>query len=148
MTWSYTGNPSDSNKDEVRFLIGDTDFDDQLVEDEEINYAIAVEANNTLAAIRIARALAGKFSRKVDKSVGDLRLSYSQQAKNFRELAKFLENSNSTATIPIPYAGGISRSNKKTVREDSDRVPGSFSRGMHDDPGIPYPQTEDDTDND
>jgi hypothetical protein len=138
MTWSYTGDPADNQRDEVRFLIGDTDFGDQLVQDEEINYALGAEPTPTAAAVRVARALASKLSRKVDKQVGDLKLSLSQQAKHFRELADFLEKSDSTAIPPIPYAGGISRSDKDSVRDNADRARPAFTRGRDDFPGVPY----------
>ena len=39
MSWEYQG-PSASDKDEVRFLIGDTDVEDQLLSDEEIQYLV------------------------------------------------------------------------------------------------------------
>jgi hypothetical protein len=31
MTWSYSGDPSSSSTDAVRFLVGDTDTNDQLI---------------------------------------------------------------------------------------------------------------------
>ena len=40
MTWNYSGDPSLSSRDAVRFLIGDTDPNDPLVTDEEIAYAL------------------------------------------------------------------------------------------------------------
>ena len=133
MTWTYTGDPSSSNKDEVRFLAGDTDFDSQLVTDEEIAYAIAQEANNRMAAVRVARAIAAKFSRDVDKAVGDLKISLSQRYKQYVALISTLE---SEAAIygAVPFAGGISVSQKDTLEDDSDRVQPSFKRGMHDNP--------------
>jgi hypothetical protein len=134
MTWTYTGDPSANNRDEVRFLIGDTDNTDPIVQDEEIAYAVAQEANNRLAAIRIVRSLIGKYSRKVDKSVGDLKISYSQIAKNYTDLAKFLEESDDNLYAPIAYAGGISLSDKDTVRQDSDRTDPIFKKGMNDNP--------------
>ena len=40
MTWTYTGDPNVSDRDKIRFLIGDTDTNDQLVNDEEIEWAL------------------------------------------------------------------------------------------------------------
>lgn len=134
MTWTYTGDPSANNRDEVRFLIGDNDNTNQLVSDEEIAYAIANEATNKLAAIRIVRSLAGKYATKVDKTVGDLKISYSQMTKHFKELAVFLEESDASLYAPIPYAGGISISDKETDRSDSDRSSPMFTKGMDDNP--------------
>ena len=134
MTWSYSGNPSASDNDEVRFLVQDTDTDDQLVSDEEIAYAVANEPSNVSAAIRVCRALAMKYARKADKKVGDLSISWSQLSKRYSELAKELEDSDMISIIPLPYAGGISASDKDSVEDNTDRVRPSFKRGMHDNP--------------
>jgi hypothetical protein len=142
MSWSYSGDPSASNLDEVRFLIGDTDSADALVQDEEINYAIATEANNRMAAVRIARALSSKLSRKVDKDVGDLKIKYSQMAKQFSDLAVFLEKE-AVSFGAIPYAGGIGESDKESVEDNTDRVSPSIKRAIHDNPGTTYPDSQD-----
>jgi len=132
--WTYTGDPSANNKDEVRFLIGDTDNTDQIVTDEEITYAIAQESNNTLAAIRVVRAVIGKYAKKVDKAVGDLKISSSQMVEHYKDLLLYLEEQRLHADPPMPFAGGISISQKDTVEADSDRVEPSFTKGMHDNP--------------
>lgn len=134
MTWTYTGSPSSSSKDEVRFLTGDTDNTSQIVTDEEILYAIGQESNNTLAAIRVVRAILGKYARKVDKSVGDLKISNSQVVTHYKELLESLENLRTHSDPPMPFAGGISQSGKDTLEADADRVEPSFKRGMHDNP--------------
>jgi len=78
MTWSYSGNPSSSTLDEVRFLIQDTDTTDQLLSNEEINYLIDAYADDAYsAAVASVVALIAKASRAAEesKSVGDLSLS-------------------------------------------------------------------------
>lgn len=134
MTWTYSGDPSSSDRDEVRFLVGDTDTSDQLVTDEEIAYAVTEEADNLMAASRVAKAIAAKFARLVDKSVGDLKISYNQRQKAFLDLASELEK-RSNESGAAPYAGGISISDKETVVDDADRVEPAFKRGMNDNPG-------------
>jgi len=134
MTWTYSGDPGSTSRDEVRFLIGDTDNGDQIVSDEEIAYAIAQEGNNRLAAIRVIRATAGKYARKVDKAVGDLKMSYGQIAKHYMDLAVFLESSDDNLYAPMAYAGGITHSGKDSVKADTDRVDPSFTKGVHDNP--------------
>ncbi|HHH30956.1 MAG TPA: hypothetical protein ENK57_21790 [Polyangiaceae bacterium] len=135
MTWSYSHDPATSDKDAVRFLVGDTDSSEQLVSDEEILFALQEEPNVRRAAAFIARALGAKFSREADKSVGDLRIAYSQRARGFYELADRLDSDASRRTNVLrarPYAGGISVSDKEAVEDNSDRVRPSFAKGMHD----------------
>lgn len=129
MVWSYSGDPAANPKDAVRFYLGDTDPDDPQLQDEEILFLVQKFAGNVyLAAADAARGLAGKYSRRADKAVGDLRLSFSQQAQNYWELAKRLQTE--AGKRAVPYAGGISKSDKKTQEEDTDRVRPAFKRGM------------------
>jgi len=90
MTWSYDTSLA-TDKDKVRFYIGDTDQTDQLLQDEEINFLLTETTNVLLAASRAAKAVAAKFSRQADKAVGDLRISLSQKAQAYTTLAADLE---------------------------------------------------------
>lgn len=84
MTWSYSGDPSSSTLDEVRFLIQDTDTNDQLLSNEEINYLIAGYADDAYsAAVACVVALIGQASRSIEesKSVGDLSISRKNGAR-------------------------------------------------------------------
>ena len=131
MTWTYSGDPASSDRDEVRFLVGDTDTNDQLVTDEEIAYAVANEGNNYLAAAEICRAIAAKFAKLVDKSVGDLRIAYNQRQQAYKDLMKML-TTRGNRSAATPYAGGISISDKDTVEDNTDRVQPGIKRNLHD----------------
>ena len=133
-TWSYSGDPSTNRKDAVRFLIGDTDPDDQLVSDEEILYMIEKKSNDDLAAADLAMAIAANYSRLTDKSVGDLSLSYSQKAEQYRALAHELKTEAGKTVKPLVYAGGISKADKTNRELDDDRVRPSFTRRQMDIP--------------
>ena len=77
MTWSYSGNPGSSLLDEVRFLIQDTDTDDQLLSNEELNYLVTAYIDPYSAAVAAVVSLIGKASRSEEESkkVGDLSLT-------------------------------------------------------------------------
>lgn len=130
MTWIYAGDPSANDRDEVRFLVGDTDTTDQLVTDEEIAYAVAEEGNNLLAAAKVAKAIMAKFARLVDKSVGDLKLSYSQRLTAYKELVDQLTDRGMVST-GAPFAGGISITDKNNREDETDRVKPTIVRGIH-----------------
>lgn len=108
MTWTYSGDPSDSDVDAVRFLVGDTDTTDQLLTNEEIQYLVDEQGSAHTAAAAAANAIAAKFSRKADesKSVGDLSLSnsYSQRAKSYLDLSTSLQARALAASPPIAVA--------------------------------------------
>ena len=96
MSWTYSMNPGSSPKDTVRFLIGDTNPDSPLVQDEEIQFNLA-EVNNEVyrAASNTCYNLAAYFSglaQSESKSVGGLSISKSQgdRAQRYERLAKDL----------------------------------------------------------
>lgn len=135
MSWSYNTSLA-TDKDTVRFLIGDTDTTDQQLSDEEINGLLTLTGSTMAAAIRAARGLAAKYSRRADKWVGDLKILASQKAKAYLALAEELENGGSslsgTRTHQRPFAGGISVAGKEALEDDDDWPRTSFQRGMHD----------------
>ena len=143
MTWSYSGNPASSNKDAVRFLVGDTDTADQLVSDQEVNYAIAEQASNNLAAAMVLRALAAKFSRLVTNKVGDVSANCSDMAKAFQDRADALDPGGITTgtVLASPSFGGLSQSEKDAYDSNSDAVQPDFRKSMNDIPGGPDNQT-------
>lgn len=135
MAWSYSGDPGASPKDEVRFLVADTDPGDPIVSDEEILFMLAEEGSPLKAAAGLAEVLAFRYARVCDTAIGDYRVSLSQVAERYRLLAKELE-SEAGLVSAIPYAGGISASDKKRQEEDTDRVEPAFRRGMFERDGV------------
>ena len=134
MTWTYSGDPSSTSRDEVRFLVGDTDTSDQQVTDEEIAWALSENSSNAyMAASVIAHAISAKFSRKADKAVGDLRLSYSQLSKQYADLGTRLRSQGALRGVQ-PYSGGISKADKQTQNDDDDYDKPFFTRKLMDDP--------------
>lgn len=130
MSWSYSGNPGSSPKDTVRFLIGDTDRCDELLQDGEITYVLGLYNNAPMnAAIRCVETIMSKFSRLADESVGQVRISYSQKAKSYREMRRDLVNRLSTEDM-TPYAGGVSVSDEQSVSLNTDRVRPDFTKHM------------------
>ena len=119
MTWSYSGDPSASEKDAVRFLIGDTDTDDQLLSDEEITYVITESGGSKYqAAHDAAYAIASKFSRMAQsKSVGDMSISYADRAQAFFMLANELLELGARREVPTWWASpdNMIRASQKTI---------------------------------
>lgn len=143
MSWTYTNDPANVQRDELRLLIGDIDDSDPQLTDEELDYYLAEEGNVAGAAVAAVRGLIALYSRQADKAVGDLRLSYSQRSKGYQTLLKELQARRS-ARIAGPFAGGISKSRKKTVHDDSDRVQAHFRRGLFRYPGSTVGPDDDD----
>jgi hypothetical protein len=135
-TWSYSADPAASDKDAVRFLIRDVDESDQLYSDQEIDYALAAEGSKWRAAAMLCDQLA-TAGDLVDKQIGDLRLSGSQRAAQYKRLAaRFRYRSSMSSGV---YAGGISHADKEKYEANSDVNQPAFYRGLGD-----YPNTDQD----
>ena len=132
MAWTYSGDPSASSKDAVRFLSGDTSSGDAFVSDEEISYTLSEENSNAYrAAALICEGLAAKFASEPDTKIGDLSLTGSQISKRFEERGTALRKRNIAKGVSL-FIGGISRTAKDSEESNSDRVEPAFSVGMFD----------------
>ena len=93
MSWTYSQDPTNSPKDAVRFLIGDTNAAQQLLQDEEIAWCLS-EVNNEpyRASANACSNLASLYTglaQSESKSVGGLSLSksYGDRAARFKALS-------------------------------------------------------------
>lgn len=136
MAWSYDErnlNTTDAlgRLNATRFLIGDTNEDDQQVQDEEVAFALAQANNNTyFAGAFLCRTIAAKYSRNVDVEIdGALKESSSQLQAHYLELAEALEyQAQKTGGVLGIKAGGIIKSTVDNVRENTNRVTPSFNK--------------------
>lgn len=77
--------------DKVRLLIGDTDENAILFEDDEITWFLSERGNDVyLAAADACESAARKFARAFDFETDGQRFQRSQMSKMFRDLAKDL----------------------------------------------------------
>lgn len=112
MSWTYSADPSSSPKDAVRWLVGDTDPDDQLVQDEEINWNLTQYGGEIYrAASDTAYNISAFFVREAQstsKSVGGLSISksFGDKAQRFERLAKDLLIKSRRVSPPVPNADG------------------------------------------
>ncbi len=131
MAWTYSTSLA-TDKDKVRFEIGDTDTTEQLLSDEEITALLASEGSVAAAAAKAAEGLAAKFSRLADRTVGNFSLSMSQRSKMYWDLAKKL---GAKAGIwGVPTAGGWKLSDDEALNADEDRKRLTLRSGIHDMP--------------
>lgn len=106
-TWSYTGNPTNSLRDACRFVVGDTDANNQLLTDQEIDWLLVEWENNIYTAgAEGCVAISGKFTAKADysRSVGDMSIStqYQRQAEAYLTRADHLREQADKFGQPTP----------------------------------------------
>lgn len=130
----YGGSPATVATDELKLLIGDlsTSSSGQLLSTGECAYFISSYGTPRAAAPHACRAIAAMFADEVSKSVGDLRLDAQQKFEHYTTLATSLQAQ--ASYTGIPYAGGISRGDKQSVEQNTDRVAPAFKVGLHDNP--------------
>jgi hypothetical protein len=131
MAWSYDATRiATSPLFQCRRLIGDVLSGDQQLQDEEINYTLGKYSTVYGAAAELCRDIAAQFARKVDTVQAELRIMYSAQTKRYMDMARDFEMRSLRGAVP--YAGGISITDKTNVATDPDRVPPDFNRGEFD----------------
>lgn len=141
LTWTY--DPTfPTPRDTVRLMTFDTDYQDPLLADEELNRWITLEAADPAlrsAQYRIAAVccfdIATKLSRLGDQAVGDVRVKfneraadYTARAHDYRELAR--------QSGGVPFCGGITLAAKQTADLDLNRTHPMFTRDMLTPPGV------------
>ena len=136
MSWSYSASDlntttSSGRINTVRLLVGDTDTTDQLVQNEEITFALSQNGDNVYtSASWICRAIAAKFSRMVTTTLdGALSANYSDKAKQYTQLAIQIEaqaKKLSGKALGVS-GGGISVAAMEVANADPDRVKPAFS---------------------
>ena len=118
---------------QVRRLIGDVIASDQQLGDTEIAFNLTQYPSVYAAAAECCRQIAAQYARKVDVITsgtgGSLKTNYSAQSRAYLDLASRLENGR---VFTVPYAGGISVSDKQAAEGDTDRVAPQFNIGMDD----------------
>lgn len=146
----YRGGPSTDVNDEIRLLIGDTSTSTggEVFTDAEIDYFAALKPNAHLAASAAVKSSIGSgradsLAEVIRKQVGDLSLDRG----GGESTSQVLQNKASALRMEgvrkvTPYAGGTSKSDKRTQEQDSDRNPPSFRIGQYDHPGISTGENE------
>lgn len=131
--WTYSGDPSNNNRDAIRFMIGDTIQTDPQLMDSEIAFALAQSPGNlNRVASNICFSLAAKFARLVDTVDRELRTMYSSKSRNYRQMAISFMVIADQSGAGMPYAGGISIADKRRQQSNTDRVQPQFVLGMDD----------------
>ena len=133
-----------TDRDKVRFEVGDTDASDPLVDDESIDQVLSENTNVLLVAAFIADAIASAFARKADFKNLNLSVSASQRAVAYeRRVKRILRKAGVDPNGRIlagMFAGGLTISGKRAQSTDTDAVQPLFRLGDHDHPDANNPQ--------
>jgi hypothetical protein len=130
MSFTWTGNPSASIIEQIRWEIGDTNSASPKFQDLEVKYAYDTEHSILNAAARLCEQLVATYASSVDRTMGPLRVSLSKQSDVYAKKAADLRKRG--MAYAEPYVGGISKAKAETFKNDSDLVQPLFDKGSMD----------------
>ena len=119
MAWTYSGDPSTSARDMVRFLIADTDNTDPQMTDAELDTLLTLHGAAEDTAYVCVKYLMTKYARECDYTIGPESVKASQRYKQYKQLYAELK---------------FDRSIKHTTPQTANSTP-IFTIGMMDDVG-------------
>lgn len=97
MTNTYSGDPSTTDKDALRFLLSDTSAP-WLFTDEEIQYMIDNHGSIYNAGVELSLVMVSRYTDKKNKTVGPLSINYGDIAERWLELSNSLRRRSSTTS--------------------------------------------------
>ncbi len=122
MSWTYSGNPASSQRDELRFTISDTNQAEPIMQDEELDYLITeYGSNRNMLMYQAFTRAATLFARDIKRSLGPQSEDPTERLKFFRDQANYFRSKLSVAGISVPVYN----------------YPKVFHKGMHSNP--PWP---------
>lgn len=123
MSWSYSGDPSESELDELRFLLSDTDQNSPIFSDEELQYLIDTYGDNRDKLEYYAfEAAATQFARQIKRSLGPQSEDPSGRLAYFKSKADSAKKKLSVKGLSVPKY----------------QYPKVFRKGMMDNPPSRY----------
>lgn len=129
---TYSGDPSTSAKDEIRFWLGDINMARPVWLDPEIEFISSKIPNTRMAASHLLEIKAQEFARKSDIRVGDVSKAYGKAADSMLKFANSLKED--ALKNARPFFGGLSKSGKRNLHDDLDATQPQFYIGQTDNP--------------
>jgi hypothetical protein len=122
------------DKDRVRFLIGDSDTGDLILEDEEIEWLLTTEHNVWMAAAEAADKAASRLRRLgiQDLKVGETRIRYDRSLEINEKVARLRDRGRAHQLV---NSGGLLVDDRTTMEGDSSLIQPGIKIGQHDYPG-------------
>lgn len=129
MTFTYDETALSTELNRIRLELGDTDSDDILLQDEEIEQVQSEQDTFYKRVASCCRLICNKIARRVDYKLSLL----SESASDLYERYQKMEKEYSTrASFNHPWLGSIKKDLKDDVESDTDLVKSRFKRGQMD----------------
>jgi len=130
--WSYSGDPSHSPRDGVRFYLQDTDAADPQISDGELDFLISdwypVTGSYIIVAAAAADILSTRYAGQASVSADAVIVALEQLQDKWAAAAARLRAMQARKDIGGPDVGGVGLYDQP----DPSEKPKSFDKGMHD----------------
>lgn len=135
-TWSYSGDPATSDRDQVRFLIQDTDLEVPLLSDNEVNFLVTkwfpLYQSLTYVAAIAASVVARRFASVLNVSGDGVSVSTADLAQRYTDMATRLREEYKLETA---VGGSADIENLMIGTHLDESIVGlAFSMAIHDNP--------------
>jgi len=129
MSATYSGDPSASDLDHIRFVIGDTDVNDPLLQDGELNYCLSRESSFYGACALACESIGNRFSQEADVIMGTaMQLKLNARAQQWMSRAQ--DYRQRAVAAHAPESGGMSKAQKEQDFSNPDRTGPYFRKDM------------------
>lgn len=134
---SYTSNPATNPIDEVRLYVGDIHADIEMLDDATYQFYLdKYNSNAKRASVEAAKAILFKLAHYTRERAGDIEVYGGEWFKNYRSALKdYVNDPKLSVFVPMPYAGGISKTDMRANDIASDNMRSGIYAGMTE--GIP-----------
>lgn len=103
MSWTYSGDPSSSKLDECRFILGDTDESQPILQDEEILFIISnANGNDNKLMYNLFKQAATIFARAIKRSLGPQSEDPTSRLEFFNKQADMYERKITSSGLSVP----------------------------------------------
>lgn len=103
MSWNYSNDPAASDVDRCRFLIGDTDQRQPIMQDEEIQYIIATyKGNNNALMYNLFIRASTLLARDIKRSLGPQSEDPTDRLRFYEDQAKMYKARLTSGGLSLP----------------------------------------------
>jgi hypothetical protein len=130
---TYGADPANSQIDEMRLLIGDTDCANPCLLDSELQFFVSEAGSTAYGSVLAAEACAAKCASQVDVATGAVRKTLSQKFAQYKLVVKNLK-ARADEIGGAPVFTALTKSDKRADLLDADLVQPNFRLKQDDNP--------------
>ncbi|WHH58305.1 hypothetical protein [Petroclostridium sp. X23] len=91
-------------KDRMRFELGDTNMDEPILQDEEINIFVTEESSWKRAILKCTEKIASKFATEANMQIGPIKMDLMDRAKFWESKVANLKREQAGMAVPVAAA--------------------------------------------